>query len=306
MTAAEWLERAQCPVCGAHSRRHVLDKEGGSYVACQDCGLIYTSPAQSRASQAALAEEWAVKHHASPDKVVWEGDPHVQRLIYHSRIESLEPYRSSGRLLDVGCSTGDFLSYAKFCGWEIYGSELAGHTAELARQRLDCEVRQGFFEDAGFDSGFFDVVTMWDVVEHVLDPGSLVATALDVLRPGGVLVLFTPNYDSLSRRLIFDRWSALIPDRHLCVFNKQTIERLLTDRGGDVTQIRSMDINPHEIFNGERRETDAGLKGRQRAMGRIKQLLIRYPWLQWLRGMINVLLNATNTGDVLEVIVLKR
>ena len=236
-----------------------------------------------------------------PAKIGWDENAPAQQLIYGERVASLESYRQNGRLLDVGCSTGAFLAYARRCDWQIYGSELAQYTAQIARQRLDCEVRHGVFEQARYMADFFDVVTMWDVVEHVLDPRALVTEAFRVLRPGGALVLFTPNYDALTRYLIFDRWSALIPDRHLCVFNKTTIRQLIESSGGRVRSIKSMDINPHEIIYGESKETQTGLQERQQAMSGIKRLLVKYPALRLLRRCINVLLRLSNKGDVLEV-----
>ena len=268
---------------------------------CQACTLVYTSPAKSEEGLEEIANEWAVRHHANADKTTWEGNEALQEILYGARLVGIEKYRSNGRILDVGCSTGDFLSYAKSKGWEVYGSELAELTATIARQKLDCEVRHGMFENSGFEANYFDVVTMWDVVEHVLEPQRLVAEALRILRPGGVLVFFTPNYNSLTRRLIFDRWSAIIPERHLCVFDQTTITRLIEQSGGKVIAARSMDINPHEILHGERQESATGLKNRQQAMGRIKGLLVRYPVLQNVRKGINVMLDLTGMGDVLEI-----
>ena len=296
-----WLARAACPLCGSSQRMDLLDKEGGHYVQCSDCRLVYTSPAQSDEHLKQIAEEWAVKHQASAEKTVWEGNPAVQQLIYGPRVSALERYRKNGRILDIGCSTGDFLAYAQDQGWQVYGSELAQHTSNIARQNLQAEVRSGSFETSGFEAAFFDVVTMWDVIEHVLDPQKFLQEAFRILRPGGALVLYTPNYDSLTRYLIFDRWRALIPDRHLCVFNRHTIRRIIEQSGGSVRSIRSMDINPYEILYGERKETMQGLKGRQQAMSGIKRLLVKYPVLQVLRNLINVLLRLTHKGDVLEV-----
>lgn len=304
MTRISWIDRSLCPVCSSDQRRFLLDKEG-TYVRCKACSLVYTSPAQSDDKLKEIADEWAKKHHASLEKTLWEGNQELQEIVYGPRMSKFERYRSNGRILDVGCSTGDFLSHAKSKDWEVYGSELAEHTAQIAQRRLNCEVRHGTFESSNFEADFFDIVTMWDVVEHVLEPKELVAEAFRILRPGGALVLFTPNYNSLTRRLIFDRWSALIPERHMCVFNKSTIRLLIEQCGGRIVAMRICDINPHEILRGEREETLGGLKNRQLAMGRMKGLLVKYPLLQFFRRAVNWILNLTGTGDVIELHALK-
>ncbi len=277
-----------------------MEKEGGIYVRCGRCGLVYTSPAKTAENLQKIADEWAVKHHASSVKTVWEGNEHLWEIVYGPRMKRLERYRENGRILDVGCSTGDFLACAKSRAWKVHGVELAEHTANIARKRLDCEIRHGTFEHSNFESEYFDVVTMWDVVEHVLEPRVIVQEAFRVLRPGGALVLFTPNYNALTRRLIFDRWSALTPENHMCVFNKSTITRLLNECGGEVVFMRTTDINPYEIFHGVSDESEEDLKNRQVAMGKIKSLLSKYPLLQCCRKIINVFLNIAGAGDVIE------
>jgi 2-polyprenyl-3-methyl-5-hydroxy-6-metoxy-1,4-benzoquinol methylase len=297
----EWIERALCPLCDSKRRKFLLEKEGGIYVRCDHCGLVYTSPAKSAENLQRIADEWAVKHHASSEKIAWEGNEHMWEIVYGPRMNRLDRYRGNGRILDVGCSTGDFLACAKSRGWKVHGVELSKHTSNIARKSLDCEIRHGTFESSNFEAEYFDVVTMWDVVEHVLEPRAIVKEAFRVLRPEGALVLFTPNYDALTRRLIFDRWSALTPENHMCVFNKSTITRLLNECGGEVVFMRVSDINPYEIFHGTRNESKENLKNRQISMGKIKGLLIKYPLLQYCRELINVLLNITGAGDVIEI-----
>ncbi len=104
---------------------------------------------------------------------------------------------SPGRLLDVGCATGIFLDLARGAGWDVAGVELSERHAAYARDDFGLEVWQGDFLAAPFPPGSFAAVTMWDFLEHVLDPPAVLAQARRLLAPGGVLMVFTIDTSSL-------------------------------------------------------------------------------------------------------------
>jgi 2-polyprenyl-3-methyl-5-hydroxy-6-metoxy-1,4-benzoquinol methylase len=107
--------------------------------------------------------------------------------------------RPPGKLLDVGCATGSFLSLAKGNGWECRGVEVSSFAAAQARERTGCEVFCGQFAHAPFADGMFDVVTMWDLLEHLPDPVTALRKAGTLLKANGLLLVNTPNEDSLTR-----------------------------------------------------------------------------------------------------------
>src|SRR5690349_22293158 len=136
-------------------------------------------------------------------------------------------HQRSGRLLDVGCSAGFFLKVARDRGFDVHGLEIPADTAALARERYDVDVQVGTLDDAHFEPGSFDVVTMWDVIEHVRDPVGAMSTVARLLKPGGIAALMTPNVEGLFPRLSYrvaDRvgfWPHPEPPAHLFQFGKQ-------------------------------------------------------------------------------------
>ncbi|MCK5346038.1 MAG: class I SAM-dependent methyltransferase, partial [Candidatus Heimdallarchaeota archaeon] len=259
------------------------------------------SPVPSSSELQQIAEEWAIKHHAGKNKLKWEGNQKLQQIVYAPRIKQFQKYWQTGKILDVGCSTGDFLEYIKGYGWDVYGCELSQHSSEFARKRLNCDIRCDEFEKSEFPSAFFDVVTMWDVIEHVIDPTTIINEALRILQPGGLLALITPNYNSLTRRVIFNKWEALIPPRHLCVFNEKTIRKLISDCGGKVVTVQTSDINPFELVSGLTKHKKDLAAQRQINIGKIKNLFIKHHQLASVRTILNGLLNLFKLGDLLEV-----
>ena len=107
------------------------------------------------------------------------------------------PAPSARTLLDVGCGTGLFLDMALHHGWRAVGIELSSSLADRAREEMRLDVRCGDFLDVPLPAESFDAITMWDFLEHVLDPAQVVEKARGLLKPSGYLVIFTIDTASL-------------------------------------------------------------------------------------------------------------
>ena len=140
-----------------------------------------------------------------------------------------------GRLLDVGCGNGRFLAQMRKLGWEVVGVEPDPEAVRIAKERFGLEVFQGTLEEAGFPDNSFDAITMNHVIEHVPDPIRLLAECRRVLKPGGKLVVVTPNIWSLGRRLFGEHWRGWEVPRHLFLFSPKSL-RTCAERAGLVVQ----------------------------------------------------------------------
>jgi SAM-dependent methyltransferase len=152
--------------------------------------------------------------------------------------------RHPGRVLDVGCGDGDFLADLRRLGWEGYGTEFSEVACELTRAR-GINVRQGSLRSAGFPDRFFDVVTIWHVLEHLPEPAAELAEARRILRDDGLLVLEVPNSGCLTFQLCQERWWPLDIPRHLQHFTPATLARLL-DRSG-FTSLRRQNFHYADV-----------------------------------------------------------
>ncbi|HET9494043.1 MAG TPA: class I SAM-dependent methyltransferase, partial [Chloroflexia bacterium] len=147
--------------------------------------------------------------------------------------------RETNRLLDVGCATGEFMLVARANGWETYGVE-PGAPAEVARQITGCEVHAGTLDTAPYPDASFDVVTLWDVIEHVPSPTEYMASVARLVRPGGVIGITTPNIRSVSYWALGPRWSAVGPNSHIYYFTPDTLKRLLEKSGFRLSSMHTM------------------------------------------------------------------
>ena len=143
----------------------------------------------------------------------------------------------NGRLLDVGCGSGDWLLAMRDRGWVVEGLDFDEKAVAAAQQR-GMHVRLGSLEQQQYPDNSFDAVTLSHVIEHVPDPVQTVRECLRVLKPGGRLVLFTPNSDSLSHRVFKRDWRGLEPPRHLHIFSLGSMDQLLVRTGFQHRSVR--------------------------------------------------------------------
>jgi 2-polyprenyl-3-methyl-5-hydroxy-6-metoxy-1,4-benzoquinol methylase len=158
-------------------------------------------------------------------------------LPWRTRLEAVPPYRARGRLLDVGCGSGTYLRAMRDLGWEVCGVEVNAEAARLARERWGLDVRQGTLEEAGLPGSEFDVITFWHTLEHLPSPRRALAECRRLLRPGGLIMLETPNCAGPGARLFGERWFHLDAPRHLYAFTPDTLRRLLAQLGFTAVQV---------------------------------------------------------------------
>ena len=139
-----------------------------------------------------------------------------------------------GRLLDVGCGNGRFLAKMRAAGWQVEGTDFDPAAVKHVREQLGVPAHCGDLESAGFPAGSFDVVVLQHVIEHVETPVDLLRECLRILKPGGQLLLITPNVESWGHRRFGPFWRGLEPPRHLCLYSKQTLAELARRAGFQV------------------------------------------------------------------------
>ena len=140
------------------------------------------------------------------------------------------PVQDGGRLLEIGCGSGQMLRDMRERGWDVTGIDVDPVAVTLARSH-GLDVREGSLPSQSFEENSFDIVTMSHVIEHLHDPRAILSGCLRILRPGGRLVLVTPNTGALSLRLFGPNWMHLDPPRHLHLFNRKGLTRLVGAAG---------------------------------------------------------------------------
>ncbi len=224
-----------CPLCGEAPTETVLQRDAITIGRCVSCGIQRVVTPVDTAAIARLydAEYYQSEHSQSLGYDDYAADRANIERTCRRRLDLIARHSvAEGRLLDVGCAMGFFIKAAREQGWHAEGLEISPFCAETVRRELGIEVHHGTLSEADLPEASFDLVTMFDVIEHLVDPmGELVAAAR-VLKPGGILAITTPAADSLPARLMRVRWIGYAKlDEHLWYFTARTLAEILRRTG---------------------------------------------------------------------------
>lgn len=199
-------------------------------VRCRKCGLFRQNPRlQWESLRRYYPSEYSVY-----DPVIDEEPSRWKRLDRRygmwKRLRAIEHFQPGGRLLDVGCGTGIFMAEAHRRGrWEVFGLDPSATAAASIPRHLRDSFRQCSFAEAEWPGNSFDVITMWNVLEHLPHPIRDLRRAYDLLTEGGWLVFSVPNMESLEAALFGRYWLGWELPRHLYLFPRRELRAILQE-----------------------------------------------------------------------------
>jgi 2-polyprenyl-3-methyl-5-hydroxy-6-metoxy-1,4-benzoquinol methylase len=264
--------------------------DGYHIVRCIECSLTYVA---EEVEQEQLHEYYGEAYYTGAQAKGYAdyiGDRDSRKRHFRSLIPAIKRHLNvdSPRVLDVGCAAGFFLEVAREEGWEAQGIELSAFAAEYARSRLGLQVFTGTLAEAALPAGSFDLITFWDVIEHVPDPLAVLSEARRVLRPNGLVAVSTGDISGATALVYGRRWRLLAPPGHLFYFSRRTLFALLRHLGFEVLQWQS---DGAFLLNGDGSETGAGMGWR---LPSIVATLHRNRW-------VNAMLRRLRLGSVITV-----
>ena len=230
-----------CETSFASARHELLVKDGHSIVRCPVCGLVFRSTLPGPDE---LTEIYGSAYFAAADEGLesregyldYVADAEVHRANARRRLQRLAAFTPTGSLLDVGCAAGFFVDEAARSGWQARGVDVSEIMIAWGKRHQSADIGVGTLGDAPADRKE-SCVTMWDYIEHALDPRGDVEQAFARLRPGGVLALSTGDAGSALARLSLERWHLMTPRHHNFFFTRPTVTRLLESVGFDVQYV---------------------------------------------------------------------
>lgn len=215
-TETKW-DTLDCPVCDGSQFTKLFEKQGEPFARCDHCGLVMINP---RPSYDNVIETYDEDYSTFYIK---KADKKIQRAKRWAR--SVQKYGvKSGRWLDVGCSAGFIVKAVEELGFEAYGVDVEKYGVEFAKSNLGLKnVAHGMLEEQKYPDGYFDVISAYDVIEHVPDLNSFIAELKRILSPNGVIDIRTPDAGHWAVPRKMENWNAIIPSEHLYYFDKRTL-----------------------------------------------------------------------------------
>jgi len=235
-----WSLWVDCRLCGSRDLRVLFTatRSARQVVRCRGCGLVFYNPQPSAAQAAAL---YSKDYFESEFPA---GEAEAQLRLAHRRLARIEREIGVGSLVDVGCGRGRFLAAALQRGWKAIGLDVSPAAATMARSAAGAQVFEGELTDErppGLEP--VDVLTLWDVFEHLRDPVAALAAAPRWLKPGGLLVVQTQNVNSIAASWMGSRWEQFV-EFHLCHFSSRTLRRALERAGFHAVRIEDVEAFP--------------------------------------------------------------
>jgi 2-polyprenyl-3-methyl-5-hydroxy-6-metoxy-1,4-benzoquinol methylase len=241
VSATEFLER-RCPVCDGGQTAPLLRKADLQLVRCANCAMIFANPVP-REFETGDFYDHSGAYYLSEDKLRSDYSP----VRFERELRLFTRHVPTGRVLDVGCSTGAFLHQLKTqfpSRYEILGTDVAGPALDYAEQQA-IPIRRGNFLEQNFAEPF-DAVTFWAVVEHLVHPRSFLEKAASILKPGGFCFILVPNFRSLATRILGARYRYILP-QHVNYFTASTL-RALCSNFFSIKSITTTHFNPLVIL----------------------------------------------------------
>jgi len=230
------MSEVNCRLCGCAEYHPVRKKSGFHLERCADCSLVQITDDLSKLRLEDLYDRSFFEAYYD-----WQHEGRGKAIAYDKlegrldAIEQLVPCR--GEMLEVGCAFGYFLDAARSRGWKTRGIELGDYAARFAREQLKLDVQTVPIERVEFSPGEFDVIALWDVVEHLNDPVDSLLRLQRMLKDDGLIAFNTPNVDSYLTRLQGGFWRNFVPPIHITYFGPRSVRRLLERTGFDPVQI---------------------------------------------------------------------
>jgi len=275
-----WKSVSSCPVCGSDEYEHELEKHNIQLSRCVNCELRFHTKIPADPNDIYQDPSWAVN--TKEDEEDFE---YRRERFGRERIKLIEDHCgtvSDKVLLDVGCGNGYFLSAVKEVFKRCVGSELSEHLKELAEKKTGLLIYREELER--FPERDFDIITAIDVIEHISTPVRFMKAARDLLKPGGHILLYTPNFDSFSIRVMRE-YSAIVGIGHVILFNHVSVAKLGQLSGLEMIHTETRGLDVHSIISYQEYLDE-------------EPNVFLVQWLDELQTMID----GSGTGDYLRVI----
>lgn len=243
-----WIPNLNCPSCGSSRRKVRIERFDRKVLQCLDCDLGYMDAFPANVEDVYSTTGYLESHEIN----------YLQNVDYRKKRFAMERLDIIGRhlnkpatqarLLDVGCGAGWFLEVAKERGYIISGLEIGKQLAEFTSKKLGAQIYTVPLTELPATESF-DVITLFDVLEHVNSPRTVLKALRNHLNPGGIGLLFTPNLDSVGISILQELSSLIMPAEHLFYFTPASLRRMIEETPLDVVEFHTKGMDIPDLYS---------------------------------------------------------
>ncbi|MEO6883794.1 MAG: class I SAM-dependent methyltransferase [Bacteroidia bacterium] len=216
---------------------------------------------------------------------------------YEELLDAFEKYRKTNKILDIGCGDGYFLEVAKKRGWQTFGTEFTDEAMETCVKK-GITIHQGILNSANYSKDNFDVITSFEVIEHINNPQSELENIREILRLGGLFYFTTPNFNSISRLVLKQNWNVIEYPEHLSYYTPKTINVFFQKNNFRKIKLDTTGISIKRFKKSIQKNnfSNAQVDEDQELRGKIEQNIL----LKVIKNSINTLLSLFKMGDSIK------
>ena len=279
---------SSCPVCDASRINQLTGYSKDYLVQCENCKFVFAQRIPT------LPE--LIAHYETYPRTNSISDITIKR--YNELLDYFEAFRNTNNIIDVGCGDGFFLETAKKRGWNVYGTEYTDIAIKICNEK-GITMHQGKLDTRNYAVDFFDVITSFEVIEHINNPTEEIQNFAGIIRKGGIVYVTTPNFNSAARLYLKNTWTVIEYPEHLSYYTRKTLSYLFEKNGFKTIRFQTTGISFNRIQSSQLKaeskptpavNTDEMLRSKSETN----------PLFKLAKKAVNTLLTISSKGDTLK------
>lgn len=278
----------KCLICNSSNIGDLKNYTSTHLVKCSDCSFVF--------SERIPTTEELIKHYEGYGRDEFLSPITIKR--YHEILDTFEPFRKTNKLIDVGCGIGYFLEVAKERGWDVYGTEFTDKAVEICTNK-GIKMNQGVLNPNDYQENSFDIITSFEVLEHINNPQEEIVNFKNILRKDGLLFFTTPNFNATERFVLKSRYSVITYPEHLSYYTKKSMNHLLKNKGFEKVKITTTGISL-SLFKKSLAKKPTKHIGPNTVDEKIRTAAENSMSISFLKNTLNQILNFLGIGNSLK------
>ena len=226
------MQHNQCTICNSSELTIMSDYKKAHLCQCNNCGFIFSKEIPTKETLDNHYRNYGINQYLSPLT--------IKR--YNQLLDKFEPYRKTNKILDIGCGIGYFLEEAKKRNWEVYGTEYSEESAKICETK-GIKTHKGSLDSKTYRPEMFDIITSFEVIEHINNPQQELQQFHTIVRKGGLVYVTTPNFNSLLRYRLKSSYNVITYPEHLSYYTPKTLTKVFIASGFSKQKIETTGIS---------------------------------------------------------------
>ena len=283
-----------CLVCNSSDLKNLLGYEKHFLIKCSNCSFVFAKKIPTNKELELHYEGYGRNDYLSP----------ITIKRYNDILDGFEKYKKTKKLLDVGCGIGYFLEIAIKRGWQVFGTEYTDEAIEICRKK-GISMHKGVLNPENYEEESFDIITSFEVIEHINNPIPELKNFYKLLRKGGLVYLTTPNFNSLLRYRLKSEYNVICYPEHLSYYTPKTLKKVFLNTGFQKKKIETTGISLTRLKTSKGSSNEAFIS-KSSTDEKIRGTIEANKILQVIKKFVNILLTFSGKGDSLKGYFIKK